>query len=59
MLCIHNQLNNYQYELDDTHLIEYARIIDMPVKKFKEDFGQERFIRKVQEDFDSGNRATG
>lgn len=54
---MHDILFENQKELDDAHLIEYARLIDMDVKKFKEDFGQERFVRKVQEDYDSGNKA--
>ena len=54
---MHHILFAHPQAIDDAHLIEYARLIDMDVKKFKEDFGQERFVRKVQEDYDSGNKA--
>lgn len=51
---MHDILFENQRELDDAHLIEYARMIDMDVDQFKQDFGKEPYIKKVQADYDSG-----
>lgn len=53
---MHDILLENQKELDDAHLIEYARIIDMDVKKFRHDFSLESYARKVQEDYASGEK---
>mgnify|MGYP005909459901 CR=1 FL=1 len=53
---MHDILLENQRELDDAHLIEYARIIDMDVEKFRHDFSLESYVRKVQEDYASGEK---
>lgn len=44
---MHDILFENQRELDDAHLIEYARMIDMDVDQFKQDFGKEPYIKKL------------
>lgn len=51
---MHDLLFENQPALDDYDLIKYAQEIGMDESRFKQEFGDQRFIAKVQKDYDSG-----
>ncbi|RHJ82908.1 DsbA family protein [Parabacteroides sp. AM08-6] len=53
---MHDILLENQRELDDAHLIEYAREIGLDVHLFEKDFGKDEYFQKVKSDYESGEK---
>lgn len=54
---MHDMLFENQRNLDDTHLMEYAKRVGLNTELFKENFGNEATYGKVKKDYDSGVQA--
>lgn len=51
---MHDILFENQEYLDDTYLMQYAKIVGLDIDKFEKDFGNDRIVTKVENDYDSG-----
>lgn len=51
---MHNILFENQENLQDGSLLEYAKRIGLDVAKFQKDFGEDQFVQKVKDDYESG-----
>lgn len=51
---MHDILFENQSNLDDPHLIQYAKEIGLDVNRFEKDFGKDRYLQKVNHDFETG-----
>jgi protein-disulfide isomerase len=54
---MHDQLFKNQRALEDENLFEYARLIGLDTSSFVRDMTEQRFARRVREDFMSGVRS--
>lgn len=54
---MHDILFENQRHLDDSSLLLYAEKIGLDLSRFKEDFGNEQVIKKVEDDMESGDKA--
>ncbi|MGD9093399.1 MAG: Na+/H+ antiporter NhaA [Anaerolineales bacterium] len=50
-------LLEHQEELDETHIYQYARELDLDIEQFQRDLNEHTYASKVQEDFRSGVRS--
>lgn len=51
---MHDILFENQRHLDDSDLIKYAKEIGMNEENFKNNFGKEKFLQKIKNDYNSG-----
>lgn len=51
---MHDIIFENQKFLDDSYLMQYAKIIGLDIEKFESDFGKDQFYDKVKEDYKSG-----
>ena len=51
---MHDTLFENQHALDEVHLVQYAEILGLDLRKFVRDLEEQRFAAKVREDFLSG-----
>lgn len=51
---MHDILFENQEFLEDSYLIQYAKIINLDVTTFEQDFGKDEYYEKVKKDFESG-----
>lgn len=51
---MHDLLFENQEYLDDSYLIQYAKIVKLDVLAFEQDFGKEEYMMKIKSDFQSG-----
>jgi protein-disulfide isomerase len=52
--AMHDTLFENQQALDDANLEQYAARLALDLARFRQDFGQHRFRKRVQEDVESG-----
>ncbi len=51
---MHNMLFEKQENLQDNHLLQYAKQIGLDVALFEKEFGEDESVQKVKEDYESG-----
>lgn len=51
---MHDMLYENQDQLEDAHLVEYAKKIDLDIARFEEDFSKSSHYDKIREDYNSG-----
>jgi len=51
---MHDILFENQEYLDDSYLIQYAKIIQLNVNQFEKDFGKDQYLEKIRMDSESG-----
>ncbi|MDU1891758.1 MAG: DsbA family protein [Dysgonomonas sp.] len=51
---MHDMLFENQEFLDDSYLIQYAKIVKLDVITFEEDFGKDEYYQKIKKDYQSG-----
>lgn len=51
---MHDMIFDNQKFLDDSHLMQYAKIIGLDTDKFEHDFDKDQFYDKVKKDYKSG-----
>jgi len=54
---MHDMLFENQQNLDDTHLIDYAKELGLDIKKFEAKFPEPKYREKVEQDLESGLRS--
>ncbi|MEJ7665768.1 MAG: DsbA family protein [Hymenobacter sp.] len=54
---MHNALYEHQSELDEQHLVGYARQLGLDVEQFNQDMKSPATADKVEADFESGARS--
>ncbi len=53
---MHDTLYDNQDALDDYYLLQYAKDLNLDIDKFEKDFKDKKYLRKIQDDFESGTK---
>jgi protein-disulfide isomerase len=54
---MHDYLYEHQRELDDSHLLRYAAVLDLDTGRFEQEMKEHAYAARVSEDFRSGIRS--